>query len=184
MQTFFLYFGLSGLALTLLALSAVGLWQMDSHPVLEAVSRIRRHPIAVQLFLAAFVLHLIVHGSTKTNANRQVRGGDPTVYGFTSNQLAAGFVLSRVDAGGSCSFAPPLGASVVEAWRLRGAADDWAPGPASASFPGGSVVFADGRIQDCVRNPSAVFAPFLTMLGVVPEANWPLVAGTNAESMV
>ena len=156
MQTFFLYFGLVGLALTLPPLFAIGLWRMDSHPVLEAVSRIRRHPIAVQLFLAAFVLHLIVHGSIKTNANGYVEGGvtngsggaeggvtngpsglpppgmppplalpmaggDPTVYGFTSNQLAVGFVLSRVDAAGSCAFAPPSGASVVEAWRLRGA---------------------------------------------------------------
>ena len=111
MRTFFLYFGLSGLALMLLALFAVGLWRMDSHPVLEAVSRIRRHPIAVQLFLAAFVVRLILFASVKTNENRQVRGGgDPTVFGFTSNQLAVGFVLSRVDAAGSCDFAPPSGA--------------------------------------------------------------------------
>ena len=42
MQTFFLYFGLSGLAVTLLALLAVWLCREGSHPVLEAVSRIRR----------------------------------------------------------------------------------------------------------------------------------------------
>ena len=185
MQTFFLYFGLSGLALTLPVLFAVWLCLQSSHPVLEAVSRIRHLPRIVQLFLAAFVLQLIVHGSTKTNVNRLVRvGDDPTVFGFTSNQLAVGFVLSRVDAGGSCDFAPPAGASVVEAWRLRGAADDWVHGPASASLPGGSVVFADGRIQDRVRNPSAAFAPFRAALGVVPEANWPLVACSNAGSMV
>ncbi|MBQ6328248.1 MAG: hypothetical protein IJI35_04465, partial [Kiritimatiellae bacterium] len=185
MQTFFLYLGLVGLAVTLPALFAIWLWRVDFHPVLEVVSRIRRHPIAVQLLLVAFVVRLIVFASVKTNENRQVRGGDdPAAFGFTSNQLAMGFVLSRMGVCDSCSFAPPGGASVVEPWLRRGAADDWACGPASVAFPGGSVVFADGRVQDRVRNPSAAFAPFRTTLGVVPAANWPLVASSNAESMV
>ena len=202
MRMFLLYFGLSGLALTLLTLFAVWICREGSHPVLESISRIRRLPRIVQLFLLAFVLQLIVHGSTKTNSNGYVEGGAtngptalppplmmlagemPTVFGFTSNQLAAGFVLSRVDAAGSCSFAPPPGASVVEAWRLRGAADDWGRGPTFASFPGGSVVFADGRVQDRLRNPVVAFSPFRTTLGVVPAANWPLIASSNAESMV
>ena len=44
MRTFFLYFGLSGLAVTLPALFAVWLWRVDFRPVLEVVSRIRRRP--------------------------------------------------------------------------------------------------------------------------------------------
>lgn len=209
MQTFFLYIGLSGLAITLTTIFAIWLLHNGSHPVLEAVSRIRCLPRIAQFFLIAFVLQLIVHGSTKTNANGHVEGSvtnspsglqplsmlpplalsmadddSPTIFGFTSNQLAMGFVLSQVSVGGSYTFSPPGSASAVEAWRLRGASDDWAHGPASATFPYGSVVFADGRVQDRVRNPSAAFAPFHTTLGVVPDANWPLVASSNAESMV
>ena len=138
MQTFFLYLGLVGLAVTLPALFAIWLWRVDFRPVLEVVSRIRRHPIAVQLLLVAFVVRLIVFASVKTNENGYVEGGVtngpsvlpppgmapslalpmaegdvPTVFGFTSNQLATGFVLSRMGACDSCSFAPPGGASFL-----------------------------------------------------------------------
>ena len=210
MQTFFLYFGLFGLALFLPVLFAIWLWRVDARPVLEAVSRIRRHPIAVQLLVLALVARLFVFGSVKTNGNNSAGGGVtngpsglpppgmmppplallpaegdlPTVSGFTSNQLAAGFVLSRVDFGGAGGFAPPDGATVVDAWMRRGAADDWTHGPALPYFAGPSFAFAGGRVQDRLRAPSAVYAPLDAPLGVVPEGNWGLVAGTNRESQV
>ena len=46
------------------------------------------------------------------------------------------------------------------------------------------AVFACGRIQDAVRAPSLVFAPLCASLGVVPEANWGLIAGPGAASTV
>ena len=209
MKTFFLYFGLSGIAAALPALFCVWLWQKDSHPVLDALSRIRRRSFAVQFFLLAFVLHLIVHGSVKTNGTGQVEGGvtngpsglpplgmqtlpllPPSSgsgfapFGFTAGQLAAGFVLSDVGYGGSWSFDPPDGATVVSDWCLRGAADDWRPAPAFAPVSSAPAVFACGRIQDAVRAPSLVFAPLCASLGVVPEANWGLIAGPGAASTV
>ena len=69
MQTALLYFCFAGLAATLPVLLGIWLWRMDSHPVLEAVSRLRRLPVAARLFLGAFVAQLIVYGSTKTNEN-------------------------------------------------------------------------------------------------------------------
>ncbi|MBR4617682.1 MAG: hypothetical protein IKO55_18900, partial [Kiritimatiellae bacterium] len=213
MQTALLYFCLAGLAAALPVLLGIWLWRIDSHPVLEAVSRLRRLPVAARLVLVAFVAQLIVYGSTKTNGNGYVEGGVtngngygeggltngpsalppplmmlagemPTVFGFTSNQFAAGFVLSHVGFGDPCGFEMPPSASAVEDWLLRGAADDWRPGPPSSLVAGQTVVFADGRIQDGVRNPSQVYAPLHAPLGVVPEANWGLVAGTNAQSRV
>ena len=209
MKTFFLYFGLSGVAATLPALFCVWLWRKDSHPVLDALSRIRRRSFAVQFMLLAFVLHLIVHGSVKTNGTGQVEGGvtngpsglpppgmplpplmppaagsGSAPFGFTADQLAAGFVLSDVGYGGSWSFDPPASATVVSDWRLRGAADDWRPAPSFAPVSGAPAVFACGRVQDSVRAPSLVFAPLCASLGVVPEANWGLMAGPGAASMV
>ena len=137
MQTALLYFCFAGLAVTLPVLLGIWLWRMDSRPVLEAVSRLRRLPVVVRLGLVAFVAQLIVYGSTKTNENGYVEGGvtngngygeggvtngpsgmpgtpppltmladggQPTVFGFTWNQLAAGFVLSHVGFGEPCGF--------------------------------------------------------------------------------
>ena len=61
MQTFFLYVGLSGLAITLTTIFAIWLCHNGSHPVLEAVSRIRHLPRIAQFFLIAFVLFQYVH---------------------------------------------------------------------------------------------------------------------------
>ena len=208
MQTCFLYLGLVGLALALPALVVVWLYRQDVHPVLEAVSRVRRLPRVVQLFVLAFVVQLIVHGSVKTNGTNQVEGGiangpsgmpmagvldsplaspggEPaTVFGFTMNQLAAGFVMTAVGCGGSWSFEPFDGAVVVSDWLLRGAADDCRPASAFAPVSVSPVVFADGRVQDRVRSPSRMYAPLNAPLGVVPEANWGMIARTNAASMV
>ena len=140
MQTALLYFCLAGLAAALPVLLGIWLWRIDSHPVLEAVSRLRRLPVAARLVLVAFVAQLIVYGSTKTNGNGYVEGGVtngngygeggltngpsalppplmmlagemPTVFGFTSNQFAAGFVLSHVGFGDPRGFEMPVAAT-------------------------------------------------------------------------
>ena len=223
MQTIFLYLGFFGLAVTLPPLVVIWLYRQDAHPVLEAVSRIRRLPRFAQLLVLAFVVQLIVHGSTKTNGTNYVEGGmtngpgyvegglaggtygmpaagvpvgplagpmaspggePPTVFGFTTNQFAAGFVMARV--AGCCGrgFEPFEGASVVADWLLRGAADDCRQVSAFSPVSETPVVFADGRIHDRVRGASRVYAPLHAALGVVPEANWAMVARTNAQSMV
>jgi len=197
MQTAFLYLGAFGLALSLPVLAAAWLCKQDSHPLLDAVSRLRRLPRIVQLALLAFVAQLIVYGSTKTNSPSALPpgplanpplplmgDGPATVSGFTPEQLAAGFVLAHVDPAAGFDFAPPDGASPVACWLLRGAADDVVSGPPFGPLSDAPVVFAGGRLQDRVRDPLAVYAPLLAPLGVVPAANWGLVAWTNAQSMV
>ena len=186
MQTAILYFALFGLALTLPALAAAMMLRRGSHPLLDAASRIRRLPKLVQVAIAAFVAHLIVYGSSKTNSPpmRLVGDGTQTVFGFTPEQFAAGFVMSRVGFGESWGFAPVEGMSVVGPWRLRGAADDLATCPPFAPVSDAPVVFSDGRVQDGVRSPLRLYAPLHAPLGVVPEANWGLVAKANAQSMV
>ena len=220
MQTAFLYLGVFGLAAALLTLAAVLLCRTDFRPALEVVSRIRRLPRIVQLLLLAFVVQMVVHGSTKTNGNNNVEGGitngsgyveggvtngpsglppgllgnppppalpgdgPATIFGFTPEQIAAGFVFAQVEPAAAPCFAPPGGVDPVAEWRLRGASDDLAFGPPFAPVSDAPAVFAGGRVQDRVRNPSVVFAPLGARLGVVPEANWGLVAGTNAQSMV
>ena len=203
MQTAFLYFGLAGLAASLPLVFLAWIWRTGSHPVLEALSRVRRRSVLVQLALLAFVVNLIVYGSVKTSGSGRVEGGvtngpsglpppmlqmpagnGASFFGFTADQIAAGFALSEVGHGGSWDFDPPASATVVSDWRLRGAADDWRPAPSFAPVSDAPAVFADGRVQDRVRGPSLVFAPLNAALGVVPEANWGMVAGSNAESMV
>ena len=197
MQTAFLYLGAFGLALSLPVLAAAWLCKQDSHPLLEAVARLRRLPRIVQLFLLAFVAQLIVHGSTKTNSPSALPpgplgnppppllgDGPAAVFGFTPEQVAAGFVLAHVDPSAGFDFAPPDGITPVAGWLLRGAADDVSPGPSFGPLSDAPAVFAGGRVQDRVRCPSAVYAPLGASLGVVPEANWGLVAGTNVQSMV
>ncbi len=208
MQMFFLYFGLAGLVISLAVLVAIGLYRMDAHPVLEAASRIRRLPMPIQVLLVAFLVQLIVVASTKTNETGHVEGGTTnapagmlvtgmlggaptspeeipaTVFGFTTNQLAAGFVLTTVGYGESWSHEPFEGATVVADWLLRGAVDDCRHAAAFAPVSDAPVVFADGRVQDRVRGPSRVYAPLNASLGVVPEANWGMIAGSSAASMV
>ena len=186
MQTVILYLALFGLALALPALAITWICMQDAHPLLDAASRIRRLPKLVQLAIAAFVAHLIVYGSSKTNSPpmRIVGDGTQTVFGFTPEQFAAGFVMSRVGFGESWGFAPGAGMSVVGPWRLRGAADDIASCPPFAPVSDAPAVFSDGRVQDSVRSPQRLYAPLHAPLGVVPEANWGLVAKTNAQSMV
>ena len=203
MQTAFLYFGVAGLAASLPLVFLAWIWRTGSHPVLEALSRVRRRSALVQLALLAFVVNLIVYGSVKTSGSGRVEGGvtngpsglpppmlqmpagnGASFFGFTADQIAAGFALSEVGHGGSWDFDPPASATVVSDWRLRGAAEDWRPAPSFAPVSDAPAVFADGRVQDRVRGPSLVFAPLNAALGVVPEANWGMVAGSNAESMV
>ena len=90
MQTVILYLALFGLALALPALAITWICMQDAHPLLDAASRIRRLPKLVQLAIAAFVAHLIVYGSSKTNSPpmRIVGDGTQTVFGFTPEQTA------------------------------------------------------------------------------------------------
>lgn len=197
MQTIILIFALAGLALTLPASLLLWLHARGIYPVREVMGRFRRLPMLGQIVVIVVAVNLFVFGSTKTPTN-DVPGGasstnapppmlsaprlsSPSPCGFTEEQLNAGFVLVDVGTNEIWDLAMPTNAAVVEKWRLRGAVDDWLM-PGIGNFP--YVVFADGRIQDAVRDPGFVAAPFNAVLGIVPETNWRLIADEDARSRV
>ena len=100
MQTAFLYLGAFGLALTLPVLAAAWLYRQDSHPLLDAASRLRRLPRIVQLALLAFVAQLIVYGSQRRRRLAlRLFGGQrhvPRIRG-THRQSAGGRAGLRLD---------------------------------------------------------------------------------------
>ena len=196
MQTIVLVISLAGLALTLPASILLWLHTHGIHPVHEVMDRFRRLPMLGQIVVVVVAVNLFVFGSTKTPTN-DVPGGasstnapPPTLsaprlgaghFGFTEDQLNAGFVLAGIGTNETWDLAMPATAAVVEKWRLRGAAEDWQASGIS-NFP--YVVFSDGRIQDAIRNPNFIVQSFDAELGIVPEANWNLIAGGDARSRV
>ena len=196
MQTIILVFALAGLALTLPASVLLWLHARGIRPVHEVMDRFRRLPMLGQIVVIVVAVNLFVFGSTKTPTNDVPGGASSTNapppmlsaprlgsghFGFTEDQLNAGFVLVDVGSNEVWNLTMPTNAAVVEKWRLRGAVDDWLK-PGIGNFP--YVVFADGRIQDAVRDPGFVAAPFNAVLGIVPETNWRLIADEDARSRV
>ena len=196
MQTIVLIFALAGLALTLPASVLLWLHARGIRPVHEVMDRFRRLPMLGQIVVIVVAVNLFVFGSTKTPTNDVPGGASSTNapppmlsaprlgsghFGFTEDQLNAGFVLVDIGTNEVWNLAMPTNAAAVEKWQLRGAVDDWSR-PGISNFP--YVVFADGRIQDAVRNPNFVVAPFTAELGIVPEANWRLIADEDARSRV
>ena len=187
MQTLIVYLAVAGLVLTLPAFLVLWLNEKEIHPLRELLARFRRLPMFGQVVLGVIVLNLILYGSTKSPTNdppptlsaprRTVANSEL----FSEEDVARGFVLARVCTNEIFSFAMPTTASEVAVWRLRGAAEDWQP-IATSNYT--AVVFSDGRLQGEVVNPTWRHLPFLSPLGVVPEANWGLLPLSNATSRV
>ena len=118
---------------------------------------------------------------TSTNTTRTLEGDD----------FRRGFVLSRVGTGEAFTFAAPAGANVCADWRAFGAAEDWM----YVAFTNWTVqvgtnavdrlrIHSDGWVKTGTTGVSpvawvATFWPFRASLGIVPQANWPLVAGNE-----
>ena len=119
---------------------------------------------------------------TSTNTTRTLDGDD----------FRRGFVLTRVGTDEAFTFAAPAGANVCADWRAFGAASDWIYlAFEDWAFQLGTNevdrlrVFSFGKVYPLVRDADGViatnnwFAPFVASLGIVPQANWPLVAGNE-----
>ena len=67
---------ISAVAASVLSVVGLGIWcdRYQVFPGRRLLSAFRRLPWPVQFFLLAFSLHLIVHGSIKTNAVGEVEG--------------------------------------------------------------------------------------------------------------
>jgi hypothetical protein len=119
---------------------------------------------------------------TSTNTTRTLDGDD----------FRRGFVLTRVGTDEAFTFAAPAGANVCADWRAFGAASDWIYlAFEDWAFRLGTNdvdrlrVFSFGKVDPLVRDAdghiatNCWFAPFVASLGIVPQANWPLVSGNE-----
>lgn len=113
---------------------------------------------------------------TSTNTTRTLTGDD----------FRRGFVMYRVGTDEAFDFSAPPGATVCSDWRAFGAAEDWmylAFNDWSFSLGTNEVdrlrVFSFGKAEPLPRATNRWFAPLIASLGVVPQANWPLVVGNE-----
>ena len=135
---------------------------------------------------------------TSTNTTRTLDGDD----------FRRGFVMYRIGTDEEFDFSAPPGATVCTDWRSFGAASDWIyVAFTNWAFRLGTNevdrlrVFSFGKIDPLVRDAEISpersepcearslegcviatnnwFAPFVASLGIVPQTNWPLVAGNG-----
>ena len=127
---------------------------------------------------------------------------DPITSTNTTRTLAAedfarGFVMARVGTGEEIDFAPPSNATIISDWRSFGAAKDWIyVAMTNWMFKVGTNnveclrVYSFGKIVPLVRETNGTiamsnwFAPFMVSLGIVPEANWGVLAESARPSQV
>lgn len=106
--------------------------------------------------------------------------------GITAEDVERGYAVSLARTNETCSFAMPAGAEEARRWRIRGASSDWIAFDAGGwTFPVGTnsasafCVDSSGRVDSFAGavcgQPLASFLPVNAPLGVVPEANWPLL---------
>ena len=106
--------------------------------------------------------------------------------GITAEDVERGYAVSLARTNETCSFMMPAGAEEARRWRIRGASSDWIAFDAGGwTFPVGTnsasafCVDSSGRVDAFAGavcgQPLASFLPVNAPLGVVPEANWPLL---------
>ena len=171
-------------ALAFVALAALN--GKGVNPLDEIFGRYRKQSILGLILLPILIIKLIAFASVKapTNDASQMVGmawpgrQAPVPWfesGFTSNELASGYALWRVGTNEVWNFDLMPGAHVIESWRLRGAAVDWAV--CATTNLGPVAMTTDGRLV----TTNGVFTAYDGQLAIVPEVNWTLL-GTNAPS--
>lgn len=124
---------------------------------------------------------------TSTNTTRTLTGED----------FRRGFVMARIGTDEEFDFSAPPTAAVCEDWRAFGSATDWMYIALSNwVFQVGTNevsrlrVYSFGKIDPLIREADGVvatnnwFAPFMASLGIVPEANWNLLAESARPSQL
>ena len=122
---------------------------------------------------------------TSTNTTRTLTGED----------FRRGFVMTQIETGEEHDFSAPPDATIVSDWQAFGAATDWiyvALTNWAFSVATNDVerlrVYSFGKIEPLIREEGSAiatnywFAPFMASLGVVPEANWDLIAASARPS--
>ena len=124
---------------------------------------------------------------TSTNTTRTITGDD----------FRRGFVQTRIGTGESFDFSAPSNAVVCTDWRAFGAATDWV----YVAFTNWAFqvatndvnrlrIYSFGKIEPLVREADGTiainywFAPFMALLGVVPETNWDWLSESDRPSQL
>ena len=124
---------------------------------------------------------------TSTNTTRTLTGED----------FRRGFVMTQIETGEEHDFSAPPDATIVSDWQAFGAATDWiyvALTNWAFSVATNDVerlrVYSFCKIEPLIREEGNAiatnywFAPFMASLGVVPEANWGVLAESARPSRV
>lgn len=124
---------------------------------------------------------------TSTNTTRTLDGDD----------FRRGFVMYRIGTDEEFDFSAPPGATVCTDWRSFGAASDWIyVAFTNWVFQVGTNeidhlrLFSFGKVEPLMRDvdgriaTNSWFAPFMASLGMVPEANWDLLAESDRPSQL
>ena len=187
MKNLMLVFGLVGLITSLIVWIFVLCYGRLDSAGNTLLAKFRSLPMWKQLAILAAFTQAFVYGSTKTNQPTRGLSAPMMVsqqsgaFGFTAEQLSAGFVLARAATNECWDFSMPTNALPIGEWILRGAAEDWRE---IAIGDGAWTVFSDGRVQSSVAEPREVYSPLRTEIGIVPECNWGLLAASNSPSQV
>ena len=112
-----------------------------------------------------------------------------TLATLTQDDFERGFVLTRIGTNEVHDFNAPEDAIINPDWLAFGASRDWEyPSADDWSFLLGTNrierlrVFSYGEVMPIPSFTNTYFAPFKTLLGIVPEANWHLIEETNRPS--
>ena len=173
----------------------VALNEKGINPFEEIFGRYRKQSLLGLLLIPILIIKALVFGSTKaptneptgevtspTNVPRLMMAWpgsltpDSTFQsGFTSNEVALGYVLWRVGTNEVWNFDSISGAHIAERWRLRGAADDWVI--CATTNLGPVALTTNGRLI----TTNGLFVAYDEQLALVPEAHWRIL-GTNTPS--
>ena len=120
-----------------------------------------------------------------------------TTHTIEAADIERGFVMTRVGTGEEFDFSAPSNAVVCADWRAFGAANDWI----YAAFTNWTFkvatndvsrlrIYSFGKVEPLIREVNGAiatnnwFAPFMASLGIVPEANWNLLAESARPSQL
>ena len=187
-QQFLMVFSICGLILLVPILLRAICDEYNFHPLGDNLRAIRRMSLLSLIVPCVFFAKLYVHGSTKTNtppagtsgtitneppaglpplmtAPRQLLQTTEPSTGFSTEQIAAQAVFVSVGTNEVWDFSPPQGATVVEKWRRRGAANE------RVEIVENVEIDTFGQVRTLDR----VFSPLGVQVGMVPEANWAMI---------
>ena len=139
----------------------------------------------------------LVGGATLNLSGFEPISSTNTTRMLTAEDFERGFVMTRIGTDEELDFTPPPNATIVNDWMAFGAATDWI----YAAFTNWTFkvatndvsrlrIYSFGKIDPLVRDADGAiamnywFAPFIASLGIVPEANWNLLAESARPSQL